>query len=343
MLIIGPRNWTKVAAAEWYGRRQGKAVSTIEGVADMGYAQTSTAEINYGDNVPDDVRGVIEKSVETLVGRAAERMEKQRALRSRHEEFRAAEKEHYRRQIEGDPESARAFDAARKRLSSVELNNGLADAEPLDAQLVRTAGMFKFGNATKIFWAPFHYTWHWSNHEGTYSLSDGMAVGSPGNNGYAGISAAVSTDVAWLDAHAGVGVAFTVADVNSSTPVFVMGRSLRWVRKEYSVLAAPGNGDATTEGGVELTVLEGGNLVTVASNKMWRERRSNGEIAQGGGLAEGFQLDPTLEVLWTMQPGRVYTMNLGVWTTVDCDDGIYGDSGAYGYIDSNIGALSLFK
>ncbi|WP_280347975.1 hypothetical protein [Nocardia neocaledoniensis] len=309
----------------------------------MGYAKTSTAEINYDDSAPEDMRGVVEKSVDTLVRRATERAEKRRALRSRHEEFRVAEKEHYRRQIEADAESARAFDEARKRLSSVELNTELADPAPMDAQLVRTAGMFRFGNATKIFWAPFHFDWRWSNHGGAYSLSDAAHKGSPGNNGYAGISAAVSRDVAWLDAHAGVGVVLTVADVNSTTPVYVMGRSLRWVRNEYSVLAAPGNGDATTEGGVELTVLENGNLLTFASNKMWRMRRSNGEVDQGGGLGEGFQLDPSLEVLWTMKPGSVYTLNLGVWASVDCDDGIYGDSGAYGYIDSNIGALSVFK
>ncbi|MEV0079759.1 hypothetical protein AB0H58_25410 [Nocardia neocaledoniensis] len=312
-------------------------------MADMEYVQSSPAEINYDDGVAADTRAVVEKSVATLVGRATERMKRQRALRSRHEEFRAAEKDHLRRQIEADPESSRAFGAARERLTSLELNAELADSAPLDAQLVRTAGMLRFGNATKIFWAPFHFDWRWSNHGGTYSLSDAAHKGSPGNNGYAGISAAVSKDVAWLDAHAGVGVVLTVADVGSSTPVYVMGRSLRWVRKEYSVLAAPGNGDATTEGGVELTVLENGNLLTFASNKMWRLRRSNGEVAQGGGLAEGFQLDPSLEVLWTMKPGSVYTLNLGVWASVDCDDGIYGDSGAYGYIDSNIGALSVFK
>ncbi|MFE3442459.1 hypothetical protein ACFXNW_05460 [Nocardia sp. NPDC059180] len=309
----------------------------------MSYEEPPQVEITYDKGVPDDTRGVIEKSIGSLVERSTRNISRQRDQRALHSEFRAAEKEHLRRQIESDPESKRAFDEAQERFEPIELNAELLNRELLNEQMLKAGDLFKFGAATKVF-TTCHFDWRWSTHGGAYSLSDAATVGSPGNGGYAGISASVNTDVAHLNAHAGVGVALTVADVNSTTPVFVMGRALRWARHEYSVLAAPGNGDGTSEGGIELTVMENGNFLTAAQNKIWRLRLSNGEIGSGGNLQDGFQLDdPSLSVFWTMNPGSIYTFNLGVWTFVDCDDGIYGNSQAYGYVDSNIGFLSVFK
>ncbi|WP_280482773.1 hypothetical protein [Nocardia cyriacigeorgica] len=309
----------------------------------MSYEESPQVEINIDKGVPEDVRGVIDKSIGSLVERSTRKISRHRAQRDLHSEFRAAQKNHLRRQIESDPESKRAFDEAKRNLTMPEPNTELVSRSPLDEQMLKAGELFKFGTATKVF-TSFHFDWRWSTHDGPYSLSDAASVGSPGNGGYAGISAYVNADVAHLNAHAGVGVALTVADVNSTAPVFVMGRALRWARHEYSVFAAPGNGDGTSEGGIELTVMENGNFLTAAQNKIWRLRLSDGEVGSGGNLQDGFALDdPSLSVFWTMNPGSTYTFNLGVWSFVDCDDGIYGNSSAYGYIDSNIGFLSVFK
>ncbi|NEW50319.1 hypothetical protein GV792_09655 [Nocardia cyriacigeorgica] len=310
----------------------------------MSYEERPQVEITYDKDVPEDTRGVIDKSVGSLVERSTRNISRQRTQRALHSEFRAAEKEHLRRQIEFDAESKRAFDEAKANLKTTELNTELLGPSPLDEQTLKTGDLIRFGTATKIF-TTCHFAWRWETHEGPFSLSDAATVGSPGNGGYAGISAYVNADVAHLNAHTGVGVALTVADVNSTTPVFVMGRALRWVRHEYSVFAAPGNGDGTSEGGVELTVLENGNFLAASPlHKIWRLRLSNAEVGSGGNLQDGFALDdPSLSVFWTMNPGSTYTFNLGVWSFVDCDDGIYGNSSAYGYIDSNIGFLSVFK
>ncbi|WP_069166468.1 hypothetical protein [Nocardia altamirensis] len=298
----------------------------------------ASAEINYADSVSESERDNIQRSIATLVERSRKRTARERALAAQRTQIRSAAKEAYGKLLE--PATP---------LPNIALDEGLSEPPDWQAEIPGTPALteqtareiseLRFGNATRIFGPPFHYDWRWSNGGGTYAVTnDASKAGS------AGSWAAVKKDDAWADVHAGVGVVISTETVNATGPVLVMGRSLSHSYNSWGVHASINNGDGTSEGRVELTVMENGNFLTAASTRIWRCRLSDSELDSHYDPDSGYALDTTPEVVWTMHPGRSYTLNIGAWVYVECHDGWWGtDSSASGLLQLDINLLTLFK
>ncbi|MFD6065362.1 hypothetical protein [Rhodococcus wratislaviensis] len=306
----------------------------------MSYRELAPAQINYDEQLTEDERLCIEKSVAALVDRAARNTARRRTMHDLQAEARAAMNKSLLEVIKSGPEVPH-FDASEIQPKvtdrKIDRSGPLFDDKDLNVEQILKIG----GVASKIFAKPFHYDWKWSNTGGTHQLNYAADKG-----GFAGIDALVDTGVAHIKAHAGVGVALNTQTLNSTMAVTVTGRALRWTTHKWTALGSIWNGHAVTEGGVELTAfVDGIPLVNTDLNagKLWRRRCSDGEI-------DGYEEDPgwavgePIELTWTMVPGRTYTFNIGAWVYVECDDGAWGsDSWAWAHLLMDVGALTLFK
>jgi hypothetical protein len=302
----------------------------------MTYQTLTPAQINYDDSLSSEERSNIERSIATLVKRSAEMTAQRQALTSEQDDVLVAANEPLCRLAQQNPQASQAVDTARAKWQAIKENARWSGAAPTEVRTGDVADWLRFGAvADTIFQPPYHFDWSWLDSDGGHHLS----WTAQKSIGAAVIDAAVgyAGDATRLRAHAGVGVSLT-----TDRDVVVMGRSLRWTHHKYWVGGAIYGGNATSEGGVELTVLEDGNLLTVATDKVWRMRCSNGEVAQWDD--EGFAVGAPIEVVWTMRPGRHYTFNVGAWVYVERHDGLFSaDSWARGFVSANIGALTLFR
>jgi len=301
----------------------------------MTYQTLAPAHINYDDSLSAEQRADIERSVATLVERSATLTARRHALTAEQDDVLVAANGPLLALARENREVSAAIDTAREKWQAVKENAELSGAAP-EVRTHDVADWLRFGSvADTIFQPPYHFDWSWLDSDGGHHLS----WTSQKSIGAAAIDAAVgySGDATRLRAHAGVGVSLT-----TDRDVVVMGRSLRWTHHKYWVGGAIYGGNATSEGGVELTVLEDGNLLTAAADKVWRKRCSNGEVAQWDD--EGFAVGAPIEVVWTMRPGRHYTFNVGAWVYVERHDGMFSaDSWARGFVSAKIGALTLFR
>ena len=183
----------------------------------------------------------------------------------------------------------------------------------------------------QIFPLPYHFAWEWHNGNApAVSMADRV-------EGTIRVGTGAAFDAERSDAHAGFGV-FVTTDV----PRAVIGRSFRRSDHEYMVSAGGFGGDATAEGGLEMTALEDGRLLDAVADKRFRRRVSDGEsesVSFQGGLTTG---NP-LELTWTMQPNKGYTFNVGGW--VFCEQhfggGLGGHSFASGELRAQVSALTI--
>jgi hypothetical protein len=174
---------------------------------------------------------------------------------------------------------------------------------------------------------PYHFAWEWHNGDPPgVSTSDRL-------DGTIRVGTGVSDDRDRSDAHAGFGVFLT-----TNVPRAVIGRSIRKSDHEYLVAAGGFGGDATAEGGVEMTAFEDGRFLDAASDKRFRRRVSDGESASQGFQGALVTGDP-LELTWTMQPNKGYTFNVGGW--VFCEQHFGFGAGGFSYASAEIRAQVL--
>lgn len=287
-----------------------------------------SAEINYGDNVTEDEKVCIEKSVAALIDRSVKNTARRRSVHDLQAKIQAAQGESLPDVSQFKPNPVE---------QSIDRSGPLLDDPAMNVDHIIRIG----GVASKVFAKPFHYDWKWSEAGGAYQLTYSAI-----KDGYAAIDALVDRDVAHINAHAGIGVAFTTETLGSTVPIQVMARSLRWTFNRWSAFGSPNNGHAVTEGGVDLAVFANDSFVTITNpnnGKIWRARRSNGELAQSEEDPTWVLGDTTVEVIWNMVPGVIYTLNVGAWAYVECDDGRFNDSWAWGHLLLDVGALTIFK
>ena len=100
----------------------------------------------------------------------------------------------------------------------------------------------------------------------------------------------------------------------------VAARSLRRTNHRYRVHGGALGGNATVEGGAEMTVFEGNTRLSEARDRRFRRRVSAGERAEyeepGWETGDGIQVD------WVMVAGRVYTLNVGCWVFGEAHGGL---------------------
>jgi hypothetical protein len=192
----------------------------------------------------------------------------------------------------------------------------------------------------RIMVAPYDFTWSWHNenanppHNQVFQRSTGRVALDARSGAVAGGASGA------VEAHAGYGVVLT-----TDHPMPVVGRALRRARYSVGIEAVGVGSNATATIGMELTALEDGKLIAIASDTIWRKRVSGSlfspyekETDQQG---PAMFIEPR-ELAFFMQPGREYTFNVGIWVRTDRSFGI-GAGAAYAQLDANILLMSLFS
>lgn len=165
------------------------------------------------------------------------------------------------------------------------------------------------------------YDFAWSFHEdGGYAPHNQILNR---DNGQVGLDArsgsAPGGASGWVKAHCGFGI-FLPESSGQKYPHAVLNPG----EFSYTVGTSGIGGSATSEGGFDLAIFEDGRYLTGANIKLWRKRVSGGEESQG---SQPNHLIAGPELQFTMQAGRTYTFNAGIWVYSDRTNGI-GSAGA---------------
>lgn len=233
--------------------------------------------------------------------------------------------------IEADPAAAKALaDAGDRRRELLQLFEVEPPAFPRTRDLrLDFTSLVNDGVADQIFPIPYHFDWRW--HRG--AAGDSSADRTTGE---VSVGTTIDDDE-FSDVHAGVGVSLSTTDFRR-----VKARSLRSSWESYLVAAGGFGGDATAEGGMEMTILEDGQLLSSAQDKRFHKRLSNGETDQWD--SEGFGTGDSIEVGCLMTPGRAYTLNVGAWVYCERHNGfgLGGTSSAVAKVNAKVIFMSLF-
>jgi hypothetical protein len=285
--------------------------------------------VQIADDVPPEHRDAIRASVQTMARRSAE------ASRRAVEESKAQTKlmtamaGPLHKLIEADNEAAEALAASNR--GAEDYRPDMPTEEPawptvnlVEGKLPATELDFM---ASQVFGTPWHYQWQWHNGQPpTISSQDRT-------NGQIRMAVHADQNHNWSDAHGGFGVALRTDRVQA-----VAGRSLRRTDHTYFVHGGALGGNATVEGGMEMTALEDGRLVSVARDKRFRRRLSNGEREAVG--FQGWTTGEGIEVNWVMLPGRTYTFNVGAWVFGEAHGGVGTASIAQAQLNALVIALT---
>ncbi|MET7620339.1 hypothetical protein [Streptomyces sp. NPDC005408] len=281
-------------------------------------ASSTEFEISFRDDATEADRKNAELSVAALVARSVASVAQDRAEEADLAEMTDSVNGPFLKLIEEDPLAVKALDKLRthelmrpdamETLRRDALPNLTYDAMPPVPQ--RAANLRSLG-----FVPPYDFSWAW--HDGNGNAPFSILIDRPsGNLGLDARSGALPGGASgFVNAHAGFGVFLRSDTPGQRFPHAVLNPG-RW----SNVLKTVGIGsNATSEGGFELTVFEDGRLLAAASRKLWRTRIGAGESASGG---EGWHLITGPELEFTIQPGRGYTFNAGVWVFSDRSTGI---------------------
>jgi hypothetical protein len=277
-------------------------------------------DIQFRDEyVEPERRQAVERSVETLVSRYSAALERTRAAEAELAKLSDAVNAPLARMVRDDQGARQALEVLRtKRLIDIEDVGELMPDRPRPS--LHNAPMPKSitgVRAITVMYQPFDFSWHWHSGHAPFNLiaeRDGR-VGIDARSG--AIDGGASGDVA---VHVGVGLVLT-----TPFPVVAQGWSILEPGRYIYALRAVGIGsNATTEGGVEVTALENGQLIASLNSQWWRRRISANESAsdQRGPASIAVPLGLPEELTWTMQPGREYTFNVGIWAFTDRSTGI---------------------
>jgi hypothetical protein len=185
---------------------------------------------------------------------------------------------------------------------------------------------------------PFDFGWSWFDGGGGPPFSQ-MLNRETGRIGIDARSGAVEGGVSgFVNAHAGFGVALT-----TDHTVRAVGRCARRTHYSYHVRAVGVGSNMTAEGGTELTVLEDGALIAAATEKVFRKRVSASLFSpdeSDDSDSGGFGVGEAMQVNFTMQPGRIYTFNIGGWAFCDRATGV-GAAGGQALVEVDAIALTI--
>lgn len=166
---------------------------------------------------------------------------------------------------------------------------------------------------------PYHFAWSFFQNGG-YAPHNQILNRDNGQVGLDARSGSVPNGRSgWVKAHCGFGI-FLPQSSGPKYPHAVLNPG-EW---SWTVGASGIGSNATAEAGFDLAIFEEGRYVTGAGIKLFRYRVSSGEDSHGGAPKH---LITGPELQFTMNPGRQYTFNAGIWVYSDRTNGI-GSAGA---------------
>ena len=293
-------------------------------------ARLTDVQINFRDGVSQTDREMAERSVAAMIARHTAAVAQTRAADAETKELTDAVNAPLVKLIQQDPDAARALETLRTRQrQQSDVTDALREEAPaalshdaFDGIQQAMRGMRSLG-----FVPPYDFSWSWHVREGFPPGT--LIIDRP--SGRLALSArtgpALGGVPGFINAHAGFGV-FLRSDVTAQKyPHAILNPG--WFH--YS-LGTSLWGDATSEGGFELTVFENGQFLVAADQKLWRRRISNGEHSS---LVVPDQLYAGPELQFTQRGGVGYTFNAGIWVYSDYSDGIDG-SAALSELDGRV-------
>jgi hypothetical protein len=294
-------------------------MTSSDDYAQTGYESDSgEVVVEIADEVPAEHRDAIKASVEALVRRSVEASRRAVEHGRAQNELLTAMARPLGKLLEADAAAADAVAAATRRLE--EQRREPPSREPkwptvrvVERPLAADASGFL---ADQVFGMPYHFKWNWWHGSGPVFLDVNRDIGRIAIQTHAGSGDRVVSDV-----HADFGVS-----LGSNTVQDVKGRSLRKTNHAWVVGAGNLGGNATVEGGMEMTVMQAGNLIDAAIDRRFRLRCTNGE--DGSDETGGFETgDGSVEVEWTMHPNLTYQFNVGAYAFCDAYRGLAPFSG----------------
>ncbi|WP_329117719.1 hypothetical protein [Streptomyces sp. NBC_01353] len=288
------------------------------------------------ENASEEMREAAERTVGALVMRHMEATRRRREAEAEMAETAAAYSAPVMRLIASDPAAAQAAEV-------------IGSARPLDGMMdslgrhmsPETAVAAAPPQARQL--PPYHFSWSWHDTNGYAPYNQLLGM----NNGALGLDArsgsAPGGKNGFVNAHAGFGLSLT-----TDHDVTARGVSFRRMRWSYKVGAYGAGGNATSEGGMEFTAFEDGNLIAATDNRLdrlWRSRVSASVFSPyevDEGAAGPYAVDVPYELHFPMKPGRGYTFNVGAWVFSDYSSGA-GAAGTQSFMEGHVHALTVWK
>ena len=277
--------------------------------------------LEIGDEVPQEHRDAIKASVAAMARRSAEASKRAVERGRAQNELLTALARPPGKLLEADPESAEAVAVATRRFDELRV------APPTMASPSPTVRVVKPSSAGPLFAASNFLADTVSRHALSLQLELEARRG-PGDRGCEqGRRQTLYPDSRRLRGSQCVRRARRHRRLAEQQHVqSVVGRSLRRTDWLYSVGAGNLGGNATAEGGTEMTVMQAGGLVDSAIDRRFRLRCTNGEDGsdETGGLETG---DGDVQVDWIMHPGLSFQFNVGAYAFCDAYRGLAPFSG----------------
>ena len=256
------------------------------------------------------------RSVSALISRSMERFARAGAAEAELAKVTDALDSPLRRLIGGDKEATGALDSLHSRyLIDTDATDGLYQNQLLPADAPATDFRTIIINRP-----PYHFSWSWHDQNG-HAPHNQILINNTGEVGLDARSGSVDGGVSGLvAAHAGFGLVLRTDRTVTASGWSILDPG----RFSYNMATVGIGSNATSEGGVEVTALENGRLIGSAGFRWWRRRISAGESASDreGPYTVGLPGDEAKELIFTMQPGREYTFNAGIWVFSDRSPGI---------------------
>ncbi|MEV7275562.1 hypothetical protein [Streptomyces sp. NPDC093111] len=290
--------------------------------------------IAYRDEHPsEELREAAERTVGALVLRHMEATRLRREAEAVIAEAAAAYAAPAVRLVEPDPAAAEVLRKVRLLDGSMDSFERYAAPEPKVPEAPAGARQLP----------PYHYTWSWHDTNGyaPYGVLTNLSTGGLGLDARSGSAPGGANG--FVNAHAGFGLG-----IATDHDVMARGVSFRRMRYTYTLASLGAGGNATSEGGMEFTAFEDGNLLRATDlnlDKLWRSRVSSTILdpyeSDSGG--EGpYAVDRPLELFFPMRPGHGYTFNVGGWVSSDYHSGA-GQAGAQAFMQGDVLALTVWK
>jgi hypothetical protein len=277
-----------------------------------GSEEAATMLLDIRDDATDEQRQIALRSVEDLVARHVEATARRRSYDDAVTKLTEAVNAPLAKLITDDPDAYAALD---------ELSNRQLLGDDDVVELETTEPQYRDDVARYSFTVGPPYDFAWSFFEdGGYAPHNQILNRDNGQVGLDARSGSVpSGKSGWVKAHCGFGI-FLPQSSGQKYPHAVLNPG-EW---SWTVGASGISSNATSEGGFDLAIFEEGRFVTGAGIKLWRYRVSSGEDSHG---SQPKHLITGPDLQFTMNPGRQYTFNAGIWVYSDRTNGI-GSAGA---------------
>jgi hypothetical protein len=273
---------------------------------------SSTLLMDIREDATDEQRTIALRSVEDTVARSIDVTARTRSHDGAIAELTEAVNAPLAQLITSDPAANAALEElTRRQLLGDDDVVELETAEPQDRDDVARYS-FTVG-------PPYDFAWSFFENGG-YAPHNQILNRTNGQVGLDARSGSVPGGKSgWVKAHCGFGI-FLPQSSGQKYPHAVLNPG-EW---SWAIGASGFSANATAEAGFDLAIFEEGRYVTGAGIKLFRYRVSSGEESHGS-APKHLITGPDLQ--FTMNPGRQYTFNAGIWVYSDRTNGI-GSAGA---------------